>query len=116
MTRSSVTMIMAAGLAALISMPCQGKDRVHLLSTNPFSPPDQIDESATGQTQQTRTNGGNTLELRGTMQAGRNSLANIGGLILAIGQSVEGYKVVAVEDRKVILEKAGARKELTVND
>jgi hypothetical protein len=56
------------------------------------------------------------LELRGTMLAGADSLANIGGLILGIGQEVDGYRIVAIHERQVVVEKNGEQRTLSVDN
>lgn len=37
-------------------------------------------------------------ELRGVMQAGAASLANVGGRVVTIGESVDGWRLVRVDD------------------
>lgn len=54
-------------------------------------------------------------ELRGTMTAGANSQANIGGVILAVGEEIDGYKLVSVGQREVILDKDGVQKTLSLD-
>jgi hypothetical protein len=56
-----------------------------------------------------------TLELRGTMAAGEHSLANIGGEILAIGQEISGYRLMAVHQRHVVLEKNEIQRTLLID-
>jgi len=111
----STTILLAAGLAILQSTPCQATGQVPL-HINPFSQPILADEPAAGNGSPIMEGNTASLELRGTMLAGKNSVANIGGNILGIGQTINGYTVVAVEDRKVTLEKGETRKELSVDD
>jgi hypothetical protein len=56
------------------------------------------------------------LVLRGTLMAGSDPMANIGGVILEIGGEVNGYRLVSVGERKVIVEKDGVRKTLTIDN
>ncbi len=51
----------------------------------------------------------NVLELRGVLSAGMNSLANVSGEILAIGESIDGYVLVGVNEDGAIFERAGTR-------
>lgn len=40
-----------------------------------------------------------------TMLAGRNSMANVDGKIIKLGETINGYKLVQVESRKVVFVK-----------
>jgi hypothetical protein len=84
------------------------------LQTNPFSNP-YISEIETTNDHVKAASPAITLELRGTMVAGTNSQANIGGTILAIGEDIEGYKLVSVKQRHVVLDKNGAQKTLSLD-
>lgn len=55
-------------------------------------------------------------ELRATMIAKKNSMVNVDGLILAIGEKIQGYELVAVEERSAIFKKAGHRIKLIMNE
>jgi hypothetical protein len=87
-----------------------------VLQTNPFI--SHVAEAAApdtaGSTASERT--GDRLRLRGTVQAGSQSLANIDGVILGIGQEIDGYTLISVEERHVILERNGARREIIIAD
>ena len=86
-----------------------------VLKTNPFERPlvtvskDDEPEVAVVETPQT------AMELRGTMAAGEHSLANIGGEILAIGQEINGYRLVAVHQRHVVLQKNDIHRTLLID-
>ncbi len=45
------------------------------------------------------------LELRAILHAGRESLVNVGGVILGIGEEVDGYRLVKVEEREAVFRK-----------
>ena len=106
---SPLWLLSANTLAAEIRQP-------PVLRTNPFilpglaaTPVEQ--EGAAGV--QTHTA---DLVLRGTLMAGSDPMANIGGVILEIGGEVNGYRLVSVGERKVIVEKDGVRKTLTIDN
>ncbi len=84
------------------------------LHTNPFSNP-YISEMDKAGTQRKTDFPANALELRGTMVAGANSQANIGGKIIAIDEEIEGYKLVSVKQRYVVLDKNGTQKTLSLD-
>ena len=56
------------------------------------------------------------LVLTGTLMAGSDPMANIGGVILEIGGEVNGYRLVSIAEREVIVEKDGVRKTLTIDN
>ena len=57
-----------------------------------------------------------SMQLRGTMLAGSNSVANIDGLIIGIGQHIQDYTLIAVEQRHVVLERNGTHTILSIDD
>lgn len=84
------------------------------LKTNPFSNP-YLSEMNASKAHSRDDFSTVALELRGTMVAGGNSQANIGGVIIAVGEDVEGYKLVAIKQRSVILDKNGVTKTLSLD-
>lgn len=52
--------------------------------------------------------------LRATLVAGDDSLANLGGTILKLGEETHGYRLVEVRDREAVFEKGGSRLVLTL--
>jgi hypothetical protein len=55
------------------------------------------------------------LVLRGTMVAGQQSLANISGVIVFLGEEINGYTLVAIRQREVVLIKDDKRRILSVD-
>lgn len=53
--------------------------------------------------------------LRSVVVAGNNSLANLGGEILKIGEVAEGYRLVAVRPFEAVFEREGERLVLAVS-
>lgn len=100
-------------LTLLPAMAASSGDVV--LTINPFERPlvtsskDEVPDAAMVEAPQV------TLELRGTMAAGEHSLANIGGEILAIGQEISGYRLVAVHQRHVVLQKNDIQRTLLID-
>ena len=54
--------------------------------------------------------------LRGTMVAGQQSLANISGEIVSLGDEINGYKLVGIQQREIVLLKNNERRVLSVDD
>ena len=81
------------------------------LRINPFVQPEVVaDEAITAVSGEE-----DFMVLRGIMLAGEQSLANIGGKILGIGQEINGYRVIAVNESNVVLDRDGTRRELGVS-
>lgn len=47
--------------------------------------------------------------LRGILHAGRGSLANVDGQLVAVGESLDGHRLLSVSDYQAIFEKNGRR-------
>jgi len=80
------------------------------LRSNPFeqpAPAEKVEDKA----QETA----DALVLRGIMIAGPRSQANIGGEIIAIGEEVDGYRLVSVRQQHVVLIKNDVKKILAVD-
>ena len=54
------------------------------------------------------------LQLNAVLAAGSDSIANVDGVMVRIGESVQGYRLVAVNDRSAVFEKNNARVTLTL--
>ena len=91
-------------------------DAVELvLKSNPFERPVMKDKSEVNQNTSAQA-ALPSLTLRGTMAAGPDSLADIGGEILGIGQQINGYTLLAVHPRHVVLEKNEIQKTLSIDN
>lgn len=83
------------------------------LATNPFDRPSfvlNLDESTT--TGQMRVP--LRLELRTTVVGADSALANINGQVVTVGETLDGYRVAAIREGRVILTKDGERIELDI--
>jgi len=84
-----------------------------VLRYNPFEQPDMTD-AAWG------TPGSTTavasMELRGTLIDGRDSMANIDGEYYRLNHEVSGYRVIRIESGRVTLSRAGIQKVLTLHN
>ncbi len=54
-------------------------------------------------------------ELRAVLYDQGHSLVNIGGKILAVGESVAGYQLIKVEERSAVLSKDGVQIKLMLD-
>jgi hypothetical protein len=55
------------------------------------------------------------LQLKATLIAGQQALANINGEILAPGDEIQGHRLLQVREREVVLSKDGERLTLSVD-
>ena len=86
---------LAATLALLVPAPgAWSGEADYALRHNPFSRPELGEVAAGGGAEPAGTAG--EPELRATLVAGRGSLANVGGELLAVGDEIDGYRLVRV--------------------
>jgi hypothetical protein len=113
--RKHIGALLFAGLGGL-ALACQAAGTAGILHRNPFAHPlpesSQPVPGVTAAPPEAKA----PLELRGTMLAGVDSLVNIGGLILGIGQEVDGYRIVSIHERQVVIEKHGEQRTLSVDN
>ncbi|NNG11821.1 MAG: hypothetical protein HKM88_01075 [Halobacteria archaeon] len=115
MSRVVAISTLFAGILASLSTVCRAEEPRTVLQTNPFERPaimEKQENTAMNNSRQETP----ALQLRATMQAGSSSLANISGLILGIGQEIEGHHLVSVGERSVVLSKNGTLKTLSVDN
>jgi hypothetical protein len=53
-----------------------------------------------------------SMTLRAAVNAGRNSLVNVDGKIIALGEKLEGYKLIKVGNGDAVFENGGRRQTL----
>ena len=88
----------------------------HALKTNPFARSVEVQEEVNAAASQTAAQKDSIpFVLRGTMMAGPQSLANISGVIVPLGEVINGYRLVGVHEREVVLLKDNDRRVLTVD-
>ena len=105
----------AMAIVMCLAQVCHADQNVPDLKINPFARPvdnqvNPADSAASGQAAQV------PFVLRGTMVAGQQSLANISGVIVSLGEKINGYRLVAIHQREVELLKDDERRILSVDD
>jgi hypothetical protein len=55
-------------------------------------------------------------KLTATLRAGRNSMANVNGKIIKLGETINGYRLVKVDERSAVFVKNKQRKKLMIDD
>lgn len=68
---------------------------------DPFKKPDRLMKS-TPKAQNSQNLFQTKLQLFATLRAGKNSMVNIQGRIVQLGEEIEGYKLVEVNDRSAV--------------
>ena len=114
MSRQNTMASLSVTVAMCLLTQAHAMDTVTTLQTNPFSNP-YIGEMEVTKDAAMKTHTPAIHELRGTMTAGANSQANIGGGILTLAEAIDGYKLVSVKQRQVVLEKDGTKKTLSLD-
>jgi hypothetical protein len=107
--------LLFAGLGGL-TLACQAAASAGILHRNPFAHPLPESSQPVPDTAGSAPASSAPLELRGTMLAGRDSLANIGGRIVGIGQEVDGYRIVSIHERRIVVEKNGDQRTLSLDN
>jgi hypothetical protein len=92
----------------------QAADQYAALRTNPFIKPGNIADSQSNKTADVPLAA--DMQLRATVVAGSRSQANIGGVIIGLGEDVDGYRLTEVHARRVVLERDGTRKEIIIDE
>ena len=55
-------------------------------------------------------------KLTATLRAGQRSMANVSGRIIKLGETINGYKLVKVDERSAVFVKNKQRRQLTIDD
>lgn len=77
------------------------------LAHNPFSRPPSEETDYDSGVVEVINGSGPTLALRATMVGAGKRLANVAGRILAVGDDIDGYRLVAIHEDYAIFERAG---------
>ena len=110
--RLLAALALAAALAALApAVMAQGRPLQH----DPFARPalGAIPANAAAGAASRRAQGAPAvapkLNLQAVLVAGPHSIANVDGVMVRVGDAIQGYRLVAVHDRSAVFEKNGAR-------
>ena len=79
------------------------------LRTNPFVVPIDPESGARDERAPSDVQAEVEMELHGVLLAGDQSFADIGGQILSLGEQINGFTLVEVDPRRVVLEKGEER-------
>ncbi len=102
-------------LPALFAGAVVAEETVYMLQSNPFARPLVEKPTEAKPILAPEPSSLKDLELRATMVTKGDSFANVGGMILGIGEEIQGYRLVSVENEKAVFSKAGEFITLTLD-
>ena len=115
MAKLSAKLLLAMVVVLCLTQVSHAEQSVHALKINPFARPLESQASQAQPVSYEQTDSV-PFVLRGTMMAGQQSLANISGVIVSLGGEINGYKLVAIHQREVVLLRDNERRILSVDD
>ena len=102
------------GVALLLALAGNTEERTRArLRFDPFAVP-QLERPSDAEAAPAARERGWAPILRATLVAGDDSLANLGGTLLALGEESHGYRLVEVRAWEAVFEYGGERKVLPV--
>ena len=110
--RRLAALALAMGCSAL-ALPAMGQGRA--LQHDPFVRPAVGQVPGTGSSAATpgrvkaAAEGKPKLNLQAVLVAGSHSIANVDGVMLRVGESINGYRLLEVQHRSAVFEKNGAK-------
>ena len=87
-----------------------------ILQTNPFLRPTHGEVNSGNSNSTLNKTPVGSMRLRGIMRANSNSVANIDGEIISIGQQIQGYTLISVQQRHIVLERSGTQITLSIDN
>ena len=86
------------------------------LQTNPFLRPTHKEAAFDNRSDTISNASAGSMQLRGIMLANSNSVVNIDGEIIAIGQQIHGYTLISVKQRHIVLDRNGTQITLSIDN
>jgi hypothetical protein len=110
-----LALLLLAGILPQVISYASDADTV-MLQTNPFLRPtnEQINSGNSNSTSNKTPAG--SMRLRGIMRANSNSVANIDGEIISIGQQIQGYTLISIQQRHIVLDRNGTQVTLSIDN
>lgn len=102
------------GLAAMLLASQTWAAEVETLHHDPFRHPLLHRTISAAKKSKNPHVAGRKLQLRATLVADKQSLANINGKIVSLGNRIEGFRLVKIQQGKVMLLKNGRQLTLTI--
>lgn len=114
-----MAMFLLALLALLFSTAVDSRDVAPILHSDPFERPDlllQPKPELEAELEIQPDAGTWQPELRATMRSSKGSMVNIGGEIIAIGEQIDGFRLLEVQERTAIFDKGGQHYPVSLDD
>ena len=87
-----------------------------ILQTNPFLRPTHGEVNSGNSNSTLNKTPVGSMRLRGIMRANSNSVANIDGEIISIGQQIQGYTLISIQQRHIVLDRNGTQVTLSIDN
>ena len=115
MRNITIVLLLLAGM--LPQVICYASDaEPTILQTNPFLRPTHEEINSGNSNSTTNKTPVGSMRLRGIMRANSNSVANIDGEIISIGQQIQGYRLISVQQRHIVLDRNGTQITLSIDN
>jgi len=101
---------------AVVPLAAAQASEVVELRHNPFSHPELVSPPSGRGLSVDEARRGEGLELRATLIAPEHAMADVNGVILTVGEEVEGFRLVEVGERRAVLEREGTRVVVSLGD
>jgi len=108
-------LLLSVAMAAIPLAVAHASD-VAELSHNPFSHPELLSPPSGRGLSVDEARRGEGLELRATLVAPEHAMADVNGVILTVGEEVDGFRLVEVGERRAVLEREGTRVVVSLGD
>lgn len=99
----------AGALLLIVPFLAHAADPKHELRRNPFERPALAEVLATASSRSADTRSSGDPGLRAVLVAGSSSVVNFGGVIMQIGETSNGYRLLAVEEGRAIFSNKGKK-------
>ncbi len=110
-----ITSFYSTGYAISAGAETANAEVARVLHWNPFEKPAPAAAQAVSPQQPVQKAAPWEPALRATLVGGARPRANVDGRLMVLGDEVEGYKLVGVQERRAVFEKEGVRRILTMD-
>jgi len=110
-----VALLLLAGMLPQVFCYASDADTT-MLQTNPFLRPILEGTNSGNSNSKVNKTPVGSMRLRGIMRANSNSVANIDGEIISIGQQIQGYTLISVQQRHIVLDRSGTQVTLSIDN
>ncbi len=108
-----MTAQLRVALALLLGATAAGaEEQPVVLEHDPFARPAALADAGSGGGARAPAASVGSTQLRATVVDGSESMANVGGVIVKMGEELNGYRLIEVGERQAVFEREGTRRVL----